>query len=93
VYRKPSKLNRMSEIEWMRLRRGQGPERAIFGWPAIAGMFNKTTQAMIRRKQELMSCGVIFYTWVGRPKHKRVAAFPTMLMRWASMKALKGEVV
>ena len=92
MYRKPSKLNRMSDIDWM-LIRGQIPERAIFGWPAIGGMFNKTSQAMIRRKKELLSCGVIFYTWVGRPKHRRVAAFPTMLVRWASIKSLKGEMV
>jgi hypothetical protein len=68
-------------------------EIAILGWKAIGQMFHKSEVSMIKRKPELQSCGAIFYMWVGRPRRRVVAAFPSMLMRWAAAKTLHGEEV
>jgi len=68
-------------------------ERAIQGWEEIGKMFNKTGRSMIKRKKELEQCGVIFYTYYGRPKRLTVCAFPSMLQRWSAEKTIIGEKV
>jgi hypothetical protein len=68
-------------------------EIAILGWKAIGRMFHKSTVSMIKRREELLSCGAIFYTWVGKPRRRVVAAFPSTLKLWATLKGQKGERV
>jgi len=64
-------------------------ETAIFGWKAIAALFNVSERKMRYKKQELYDCGTIFYMKVGRPPRKRVCAFPSRLKTWAALKSTK----
>lgn len=65
----------------------QNFEVVITGWENIALMFGKTDRAMITRRDELLDAGVIFYSYFGRPPRRMVAAFPSMLKRWACLKS------
>ena len=69
-------------------------EVAIIGWKNIARMFCKSSTAMMRRRKELSELGVIFYSRMGpRPGRTQVCAFPSMLIRWATLKGQQGERV
>jgi len=67
-------------------------EVAIEGWKAIAKIFGVSVDYMISRKDELISCGAIFYLTKGRPpkRHRVVCAFPSALRIWAQLKSIKG---
>jgi hypothetical protein len=67
-------------------------ETAIFGWKAIAALFNVSERKMRYLKQELQESGVIFYMRVGRPPKRRICAFPSRLKVWAALKSTKHEV-
>jgi len=67
------------------------PERCLETWEEIANFFNVSEQMMKRRRQELFACGVVFYKIQGKPKHRRVCAFPSALIAWISAKARAGE--
>ena len=75
--------------QYKKERRAQ--ETAIFGWKAIAEMFGVSEKTMISRKAELENCGAIFYMLRGNPKRRMVAAFPSLLKAWISIKSSKGE--
>jgi len=64
----------------------------IFGWDAIADVFKVSKQTMIKRKDELMEYGAIFYQYKGRPPRRVVCAFPSMLKTWAGTKTTKGNI-
>jgi hypothetical protein len=70
-------------------------ETAIEGWTAIAKMFGIDKRSMIRRRDELLEAGIIWYgkKRVGRKCHKVVRAFPTNLKSWQIKKSAKGENV
>ena len=68
-------------------------ETALIGWKAIAHLFGISTRSMIKRREELASCGVIFYMHHGCPPRKRVCAFPSLLFRWTILKSSKGRVI
>ena len=57
---------------------------SILGW---------SRRKFFRRREELVSCGAIFYRRQGRPPKKRICAFPSTLMIWAQLKATKGEMI
>jgi len=44
-------------------------------------------------KKELISAGVIFYRMEGRPRKKKIYAFPSRLIKWVAHKAAKGEMI
>lgn len=66
-------------------------ETAITGWLSIAKMFDVDIRTIMRRKDELIDAGAIFYKWTGSPPHKVVCAFPSVLKAWISKKSAKGE--
>lgn len=66
-------------------------EVAIEGWKNIARIFSVSRRMMMARKNELRACGAIFYVTKGRPKHKVVCAFPSVLKAWMAKKSSQGE--
>jgi len=70
-----------------------GNEQAIIGWKAIARMFNISLRSMIKRRDEMLNSGAIFYMNLGKPPHKRVSAFPSVLKAWQIRKSAKGEMI
>jgi hypothetical protein len=70
-----------------------GIETAVPGWESIALTLNCSVQTAIKKKEEFMAAGVIFYRMVGRPPQKRVFHFPSRLREWTGLKAAKGEII
>lgn len=68
-------------------------EHAIVGWKDIAKMFNIHPQTMMRKRDELIEAGAIYYMMKGRPPYKTVCAFPSVLKAWIALKARKGELL
>lgn len=68
-------------------------EVALVGWTQISGIFGRNERFMRKRKEELLEAGVIFYMKVGTPPNRRVAAFPSILKKWAALKAQRGEFI
>jgi len=68
-------------------------EPAISEWKNIAAFFGVSLSKMKSHREELRQLGVIFYTIKGRKKQKTVCAFPDRLMRWASIKSRKDEII
>jgi predicted DNA-binding transcriptional regulator YafY len=68
-------------------------ERCLIGWKAIADMFQVSERTMIKKKKDLLECGVIFYMHHGRPPRRQVCAFPSLLFRWTILKSSKGRVI
>lgn len=68
------------------------PEQALIGWQSIASFFNCSSSLIRSRRQELISNGVIFYRQDHNngkrkgPGNHRPSAFPSMLMRWVSLR-------
>ena len=76
------------------LRLADPEEVALEGWEAIGALFGKRPQNMLKRKQEMLEDGVIFYSKQGGPPpSKKVLAFPSVLKRWAIAKTTRGERV
>jgi len=67
------------------------PEQAIPGWEAIAFSLNMNIRTAIRRKDELIQAGVIFYMIKGRPPRRQVYHFPSRLKTWTGLKSMAGE--
>jgi hypothetical protein len=69
-------------------------DHAIYGWENIGKVFGVSGKKMREKhKEELMACGAVFFILVGRPPVLRVAAFPSFLKSWASLKGSKGEIL
>lgn len=68
-------------------------EKMLIGWSEIGRFFNKTARSMIKRKNEMIKKGVIFYTWDGKPPKLKCCAFPSLLMAWTMGKSSKGEKI
>ena len=77
-------------IEW---RAAMKHETAIIGWKAISRIFPFSERKVRSLKDELADCGAIFYTRLGRPPRRRVAAFASELRTWIRLKASKREII
>jgi hypothetical protein len=68
-------------------------ETALVGWREISKVFPCSERKVRSLKDELTSCGAIFYIRLGRPPRRRVAAFPSRIKKWIAIKASKGQVI
>ncbi len=63
------------------------------GWDAFCEMTGMSLSKAFRKREELMACGAIFYMYRGRPPRRVMMFFPSIVKRWAGMKAVQKETV
>ena len=67
--------------------------RLLVGWEGIAQFLGVSKRTMMRRREELVENGVIFYHLVGSPPRKEVAAYVSRVKDWIAEKAKKGGYI
>ncbi len=77
---------------------GYPQELPLIGWQSIAEYIGyKSGKTAIKRRKEMAAAGVIYYLSIrgnkDRARHRRVAAWPSMIQRWAALKTMKGEMI
>ena len=68
-------------------------EKAIQTWPKIAEYLGVSRAKAITLKDELIEAGAIFYIRRRGGLRPKVAAFPSRLRLWTSLKAQRGEAI
>lgn len=66
-------------------------EKAIETWSKIADLFNVHPRTMIRRRDELLKAGIIFYKKRRHGQKAIVSAFPSRLKDWMQSKSIEGK--
>jgi len=82
-----------SEAVWWKMDESYMFETAICGWSEICrllGHVNRRT--MMRRRDDMLRHGVIFYRVTGKPPRKNVYAFPSIIKAWTMKRASEGKM-
>ena len=68
-------------------------ERACFGWKAFSELTGMSIRKAQYMKEKLLNAGAIYYMRVGRPPRKRVAFFPSIVIRYMGLMGNHREIV
>ena len=61
------------------------------GFEDILKILGWSRSKFFNYREVLQDAGVIFYRWEGRPRVKRMYAFPTRLQEWIARKSVNRE--
>jgi len=68
-------------------------EESVKGWSSFCKMTGMSRATAFRKRDELRTAGVIYYTKEGRPPRKVMRFWPSLVKRWTGLKSVKNEIV
>ena len=67
-------------------------EKAVY-LEGILKAFGWSRRKFFYRLKALLSDGVVFYRYEGKPPCRRLCAFPSEIRKWIKLKSSKGEIL
>ena len=67
-------------------------EVPLWGWRNLARVLGLCERAAKNRRKELLEAAVIFYQYQGRPPHRNVGFYESVIKAWKCQKTMKGEM-